>query len=223
MTTQDALKQMVATAALQEVPEDSIIGIGTGSTVNYFIDALATIKHRIQGAVASSQATAERLRACHIPVVDVNAGPISVYIDGADECNAYGQLIKGGGGALTGEKILAACTQTFVCLIDESKYVTQLGTFPLPVEVIPLARSYVARALLRLGGNPVLREGFLSDYHNPILDVHHLPILKPVALEETLNQITGVVTHGLFAKRRADKILMATSQGVRTWQPEHIL
>jgi ribose 5-phosphate isomerase A len=214
MTTQNELKHAVAMAALKEIEPDTIIGIGTGSTVNFFIDLLSQQKHHILGAISSSRASEKRLRAHGIPVLDVNEGPISVYIDGADECNHHCQLIKGGGGALTGEKIIAAIAKRFVCIIDSSKYVQQLGEFPLPVEVIPMARSYVARELVKLGGDPVYRESFVTDNGNQILDVHNLNIMTPVALEETINNITGVVTNGLFAKRSADKVLIATQNGI---------
>lgn len=219
MSTQDQQKHAAAMAALKEIEPGTLLGVGTGSTVNFFIDALAQQKSHILGAVASSVATEKRLHSLGIPVVDIHEGPISVYVDGADECNHYGELIKGGGGALTGEKILAAVAKKFVCIIDESKYVMQLGTFPLPVEVIPMARSYVARELVKLGGDPVYRQGFISDHGNIILDVHHLNILQPIALEQAINNIPGVVTNGLFAKRGADKILLATKDGVQIITP----
>ncbi|MBS0287208.1 MAG: ribose-5-phosphate isomerase RpiA [Proteobacteria bacterium] len=219
MASQDELKQKVANEALKDVVPDTIIGIGTGSTVNFFIKALAESKQKIIGAVSSSKASEKLLKECGIPVLGINEGPISVYIDGADECNHHCQLIKGGGGALTGEKIVAAIAKKFVCIIDKSKYVLQLGEFPLPVEVIPLARSYVARELVKLGGDPVYREGFVTDNGNQILDVYGLEILKPIALEETINNITGVVTNGLFAKRGADKVLIADENGVQTITP----
>lgn len=218
-TTQDQLKHAVAMAALKEIEPGTLLGVGTGSTVNFFIDALAQQKHHILGAIASSVATEKRLRAHGIPVVDINEGPISVYVDGADECNHHCQLIKGGGGALTGEKILAGVAKKFVCIIDESKYVKQLGTFPLPVEVIPMARSYVARQIVKLGGDPAYREGFVSDHGNIILDVHHLNILQPIALEQAINNIPGVVTNGLFAQRGADKVLIATENGIQMITP----
>ena len=200
-------------AAIKEIGHETLIGVGTGSTVNYFIDALAQLKGQIQGAVSSSKETEKRLKAIGIPVVSINEGPIGLYVDGADECNEHAQLIKGGGAALTGEKIIAACSKKFICIIDASKRVKKLGTFPLPVEVIPMARSYVARELVKLGGDPVWREGVITDYGNQILDVHHLEIMTPIALEETINNITGVVTNGLFAKRGADKVLIATEFG----------
>jgi len=190
--------------------------VGTGSTANYFIDALATIKHKIEGAVASSNATAQRLKSHHIPVLDLNGvNEISVYVDGADEATHHLHLIKGGGGALTREKIVAAVSKKFVCITDDSKLVEMLGKFPLPVEVIPMARSYVARELVKLGGKPVWREGVITDNGNLILDVHNLQILEPVKLETQLNQITGVVCNGLFAQRPADILLLGTDSGVR--------
>lgn len=219
MSTQNEQKKAVAVAALKEVEPDTIIGVGTGSTVNFFIDALAEHKISLQGAVASSKETARRLKEHGYLVVDINEGPMSVYIDGADEANHHCQLIKGGGAALTGEKIIAAVAKKFVCIIDASKYVTQLGDFPLPVEVIPMARSHVARELVKLGGDPVYREGVVTDYGNQILDVHGLNILTPIALEQTINNITGVVTNGLFALRGADKVIMATEFGIETVVP----
>ncbi len=215
--TQDEMKQAVAKAALEYVVTGTIIGIGTGSTANYFIDQLAGIKHKVDGAVASSNASAERLKKHGIPVLDLNSvSEISVYVDGADESNRHLHLIKGGGGALTREKIVAAVSRKFVCIADESKLVDILGAFPLPVEVIPMARSYVARELAKLGGQPVLREGFTTDNGNVILDVHNLQIMNAVQLEETINQITGVVTNGLFARRPADVLLLGTKDGVKT-------
>jgi ribose 5-phosphate isomerase A len=215
--TQDELKKAVAHAALQYVEAGSIIGVGTGSTANHFIDALATMKGKIDGAVASSEATAQRLRKHGITVLDLNeAGSLRVYVDGADEATEHLHLIKGGGGALTREKIVAAASETFVCIADESKLVGVLGKFPLPVEVIPMARSYVAREIVKLGGEPVLRTGFKTDNGNLILDVHGLTILNPVELEEKLDHIAGVVTNGLFARRPADVLLLGGPQGVRT-------
>lgn len=212
----DDKKRAVATAALAYVEPDTIIGVGTGSTANYFIDALATIKHKIEGTVASSQATAQRLKAHNIPVLDLNSvNEISVYIDGADEATQHFHLIKGGGGALTREKIVAAVSRKFVCVADDSKLVNMLGKFPLPVEVIPMARSYVARELVKLGGQPRWREGFITDNGNMILDVHHLQILEPVKLETQLNQIAGVVCNGIFAQRPADVLLLGTDDGVK--------
>ncbi|RCN58496.1 ribose-5-phosphate isomerase RpiA [Acidiferrobacter thiooxydans] len=214
--TQDDMKKAAAEAALEFVPKSGIIGVGTGSTANYFIDLLATIKGRLDGAVASSVATAERLKRHGIPVVDLNeAGTLAVYVDGADEATVHRALIKGGGGALTREKIVAAASRSFVCIADEGKLVEVLGRFPLPVEVIPMARSLVAREITALGGEPVLRQGFTTDNGNVILDVHGLKILDPVALEERLNQMVGVVTNGLFARRGADVLLLGTANGVR--------
>ena len=213
--TQDELKQAVAKKAIEYVPAGTIVGVGTGSTANYFIDELATIKHRIEGTVASSEVSAERLRGHGIEVFDLNSvGDIEVYVDGADESTRHLHLIKGGGGALTREKIVAAASKTFVCIADESKLVGRLGKFPLPVEVIPMARSYVARQLVKIGGEPVLREGFTTDNGNVILDVHNLDIMDPVELETELDHITGVVTNGLFARRPADVLLLGTSKGV---------
>ncbi|MCW8919460.1 MAG: ribose-5-phosphate isomerase RpiA [Gammaproteobacteria bacterium] len=215
--TQDEMKQAVARAALEHVVTDTIIGIGTGSTANFFIDALAGIKGQIKGTVASSEASAARLRGHGIPVFDLNSvDEMSVYIDGADETNRYAHLVKGGGGALTREKIVAAVAKKFVCIVDESKVVEVLGAFPLPVEVIPMARSYVARELVKLGGEPVYREGFVTDNGNVILDVHTLQIMNPVELEQKLNNITGVVTNGLFALRPADVVLVGSAAGVTT-------
>ena len=213
--TQDELKRLVGEAALDYVEDDTIVGVGTGSTVNHFIDALARIKGRIEGAVSSSEASTARLKAHGIPVFDANAaGPIPLYVDGADESNRRLQLIKGGGAALTREKIVAALAEKFVCIADGSKLVDTLGRFPLPVEVIPMARSHVARQLLRLGGQPMLREGFTTDNGNVILDVHGLSIAQASELEKEINQITGVVTNGLFAVRRADVLLLGTANGV---------
>jgi len=214
--TPDEKKQQVAKAALEHVVEDTIIGIGTGSTANYFVDALAAIKHKIEGAVASSNATAERLKSHGIPVLELNSvDEISVYIDGADESNRYLHLIKGGGGALTREKIVAAVSKRFVCIADDSKLVDILGKFPLPIEVIPMARSYVARQIVKMGGKPVWREGFTTDNGNVILDVHNLKIMEPVKLETQLNEITGVVTNGLFASRSANVLLLGSDKGVK--------
>ena len=215
--TQDELKQAVAREAIKYVVEDAIVGVGTGSTANYFIDELAKIKSRIDGAVASSQATAERLKSHGIRVVDLNSvNELPVYVDGADEITEHLAMIKGGGGALTREKIVAAVAQKFVCIADASKLVGVLGKFPLPIEVIPMARSHVGRELVRLGGQPELRQGFTTDNGNLILDVYGLSILKPLELEAELNNITGVVTNGLFARRGADVLLLGDSAGVRT-------
>jgi ribose 5-phosphate isomerase A len=214
--TPDEKKQQVAKAALEYVVPDTIIGIGTGSTANHFVDALASIKHTIEGTVASSNVTAERLKSHGIPVLELNSvDEISVYIDGADESNRHLHLIKGGGGALTREKIVAAVSKKFVCIADDSKLVDVMGKFPLPVEVIPMARSYVARQIVKMGGNPIWRDGFTTDNGNVILDVHNLQIMQPVQLEAELNQIIGVVTNGLFAARPADVLLLGSDQGVK--------
>lgn len=213
--TQDELKKASAEAALEYVESGMIVGVGTGSTANYFIDGLARIKGKLEGTVASSEASAERLRGHGIPVLDLNsAGDLQLYVDGADETTRHLHLIKGGGGALTREKIVAAASDKFVCIADDSKLVDVLGAFPLPVEVIPMARSYVARQIVKLGGQPVLREGFTTDNGNVILDIQNMKILDPVDLETKLDHITGVVTNGLFARRGADVFLMATSNGV---------
>ena len=209
-------KQAAAEAALGFLTDDTIIGVGTGSTVNFFIDALATQRDRLRGAVSSSEVSTARLRAAGIEVLDLNqTGDLELYVDGADEADRHGRLIKGGGGALTREKIVAAASRRFVCIVDGSKVVDVLGRFPLPVEVIPMARSYVARQLMKLGGQPVLREAFITDNGNPILDVHGLRILDPHALEATINGIAGVVTVGLFAQRAADIVLVGDAGGVR--------
>jgi ribose 5-phosphate isomerase A len=211
------MKQAVARAAIEHVPVDCIVGVGTGSTANFFIDELAKIKHKIRGAVASSEASAKRLQGHGIEVVSLNdAGTLPVYVDGADEITRHMHMIKGGGGALTREKIVAAASKKFVCVCDASKLVDVLGKFPLPVEVIPMARSYIARELVKLGGQPKLREGFTTDNGNIILDVHGLQIMNPVELEGTLNQLAGVVTNGLFARRGADVLLLGTPEGVKT-------
>lgn len=214
--TQDELKQAVARAAIDYVPQ-GIIGVGTGSTANFFVDELAKIKGRFDGAVASSEATAQRLKGHGIPVYELNeVGELEVYVDGADEITVNMHMIKGGGGALTREKIVAACSRKFICLADKSKLVDVLGRFPLPVEVIPMARSYVAREMVKLGGQPRLREGFVTDSGNLILDVHGLTIMNPVEMETSLNQVVGVVTNGLFARRGADVLLLGTPDGVKT-------
>jgi len=211
------MKKAAAQAALDYVETGTIIGIGTGSTANHFIDLLAGIKGRIEGTVASSVASAERLKKHGIPVFDLNAvGDLSLYVDGADESSRHLHLIKGGGGALTREKIVAAASKKFVCIADETKLVDVLGKFPLPVEVIPMARSYVARQIVKLGGQPVLREGFTTDNGNVILDVHNLKIMNPVELEGKLNNIVGVVTNGLFAMRPADVLILGTPNGAKT-------
>jgi ribose 5-phosphate isomerase A len=214
---QQAQKKAAAEAALKYVEDDAMVGVGTGSTVNFFIDALASMKSRIKGAVASSEASARRLRDLHIPVVELNdTDGCDVYIDGADEVTEHLAMIKGGGGALTREKIVAQASRKFVCIADASKLVGVLGKFPLPVEVIPMARSFVGRELAKLGGQPQLRSGFTTDNGNLILDVRALTILKPVELEERLNNIPGAVTNGLFARRPADVLLLGTEQGVKT-------
>ena len=214
--TQDELKQAVARDAIAHVVDDAWIGVGSGSTANFFIDELAKLKGRIKGAVASSVKTAERLRAHGIPLAELNdTGTLPVYVDGADEVTEHGAMIKGGGGALTREKIVAACSRKFVCIVDRSKVVDVLGKFPLPIEVIPMARSYVAREIVRLGGQPELRQGFTTDNGNVILDVRNLKLVDPVARETELNQIAGVVTVGLFARRGADVILIGGESGVR--------
>jgi ribose 5-phosphate isomerase A len=214
---QDLQKQRAAEAAIAFVRDGEVVGVGTGSTVNFFIDALAPLKGRIAGAVSSSEASTRRLIAHGIEVLDLNStGELGVYVDGADEATRALALIKGGGGALTREKIVAAASRRFVCIVDERKVVERLGRFPLPVEVIPMARSLVARQLARLGGEAVLREGFVTDNGNLILDVHGLDIRDPAALETELNQVTGVVTVGLFARRPADVLLVGTAAGVVT-------
>jgi ribose 5-phosphate isomerase A len=217
---QDEQKQVVAREAIKHVVIDAWIGVGSGSTANLFIDELAKIKGRIKGAVASSVKTADRLKSHGIYVEDLNnVDDVPVYIDGADEVTEHGAMIKGGGGALTREKIVAAVARKFVCIVDQSKLVDVLGNFPLPVEVIPLARSYVARELVKLGGHPAWRMGFTTDNGNVILDVSGLSIVDPVALESTINQIAGVVTVGLFARRGADIILLGTDAGARMIDP----
>ena len=215
--TQDELKHAVARAALDYVVEGQLVGVGTGSTARLFIEALAEMKDRIAGAVASSEDTRQRLEGHGIKVFDLNeVTDIPVYIDGADEINVEMHMIKGGGGALTREKIVSAVAKKLVCIVDDTKLVEILGKFPLPVEVIPMARAYVTRELAKLGGTPVLREGFVTDNGNLVLDVKGLQILDPVDLETHINQITGVVTNGLFARRPADVCLMGTGTGVQT-------
>lgn len=216
--TQDEMKQAVAQAAIEYIEAGTIVGVGTGSTANFFIDELAKIKHKIEGTVASSEASAERLKGHGIEVFDLNSvSEIAVYVDGADESNKYLHLVKGGGGALTREKIVAAASKKFVCIADESKLVDVMGKFPLPIEVIPMARSFVAREIIKqIGGEPVLREGFTTDNGNIILDVHNLEIMEPTKVEQILNNITGVVTNGLFAIKPADVLLLGTPNGVKT-------
>lgn len=217
MMTQDQKKHAVAQAALKYVQDNAIIGVGTGSTVNYFIDALGTLAHSIQGAVSSSEASTKRLKALGIEVFDLNSvGSFDIYVDGADEVTQHKHMIKGGGAALTREKIVAAVAKKFICIADDSKLVGMLGSFPLPVEVIPMARSYVAREIVKLGGDPVYRQGVVTDNGNVILDVYNLEILKPIELEKQLNNIVGVVTNGLFAARGADVVLLANEQGIQT-------
>ncbi|WP_153162434.1 ribose-5-phosphate isomerase RpiA [Zoogloea sp. 1C4] len=217
--TQDELKQQAALRALDYIVEGSIVGVGTGSTANFFIDGLATMKDRIVGAVASSEASAKRLAAHGIRLFDLNdVDQMPVYVDGADEIDASLAMIKGGGGALTREKIVAAVADKFICICDATKRVECLGRFPLPVEVIPMARAQVARQLAALGGRPVLREGFVTDNGNIIIDVHGLQIADPVAFETTVDGIVGVVTNGLFARRGADVLLLATAGGVVTYE-----
>ena len=214
--TQDEMKKRAAEAALEYV-EGGIVGVGTGSTVNHFIDFLATIKSQIDGAVSSSEVSTAHMKDRDIPVLDLNyAGELDLYVDGADESNHQLQLIKGGGGALTREKIVAGASKTFICIADESKLVDVLGDYPLPVEVIPMARSHVARELVELGGTPVWREGFISDNGNLILDVQNLEITDPPSLEQEINNIAGVVTVGIFALRPADVLILGSESGART-------
>jgi len=214
---QDDLKRAVANAAIEYVPYDCIVGVGTGSTANFFIDALSEIKNKIRGAVASSEASAKRLQGHGIEVLSLNdTSDLEVYVDGADEITRHMHMVKGGGGALTREKIVAAASKKFICVCDNSKLVDVLGNFPLPIEVIPMARSSVARQLVALGGQPKLREGFTTDNGNIILDVHGLQIMNPVEFESTLDHIAGVVTNGLFAIRPADVLLLGTPDGVKT-------
>lgn len=216
LSPQDNMKKAAAEKALTYIPEDSIVGVGTGSTVNFFIDALATMKNHIQGAVSSSEQSTEKLKAYGIEVFDLNnVDDLAVYVDGADEITAHMAMIKGGGAALTREKIVAAVAKRFICIADESKQVDILGNFPLPVEVIPMARSYVARELVKLGGDPVYRQGVITDNGNVILDVYNLKIIDPYALETQINQIVGVVTNGLFAHRGADILILGTPNGTK--------
>ncbi|HEV8500961.1 MAG TPA: ribose-5-phosphate isomerase RpiA [Casimicrobiaceae bacterium] len=215
--TQDEQKQAVAREAIRYVVDDAWIGVGSGSTANFFIDELAKIKGRIKGGVASSVKTAERMKAHGIPLEELNnTGDLAVYVDGADEVTRFGAMIKGGGGALTREKVVAAASSRFICIVDATKQVDVLGRFPLPVEVIPMARSYVARELVKLGGHPAWRQGFVTDNGNVVLDVAGLAIVDPLALEATLDAIAGVVTVGLFARRGADVILVGSARGVET-------
>lgn len=213
------MKKKAAWAALDFVPRNTVVGVGTGSTVNHFIDALASIKHDIAGAVSSSVQSTEKLLALGIPVLDLNdITSFSVYVDGADEINPQKHMIKGGGAALTREKIVAAVAEQFICIVDSSKQVNVLGKFPLPVEVIPMATAYVSRELTKLGGRPVLRHGVITDNGNQILDVHDLSITDPLVLEQLLNNITGVVTNGIFARRNADIVLVGTATGTQVIQ-----
>jgi ribose 5-phosphate isomerase A len=214
--TQDEMKKNAAWAALEFIPRNTVVGVGTGSTVNHFIDALASIKYDIKGAVSSSVQSTEKLKALGIQVLDLNSiDSFSVYVDGADEINAQKHMIKGGGAALTREKIVAAVADTFICIVDQSKQVEVLGKFPLPVEVIPMASSYVARELTKLGGRPVLRAGVTTDNGNVILDVHDLAISEPLVLEQQINNIVGVVTNGIFAQRAADMVLVGSATGTQ--------
>jgi len=215
--TQDEMKRKAAEAAIEYVISDEIVGVGTGSTVNHFIDCLAEIKHKIEGAVSSSVASTERMEGYGIKVYDLNeVNGIEVYIDGADESDHYLNLIKGGGGALTREKIIAGASKKFVCIADESKLVDVMGEFPLPIEVIPMARSFIAREIVKLGGRPVYREGFVTDNGNEILDVHDLKIMEPIKLENELNKLPGIVTVGIFANRPADVLILGTPEGAKT-------
>ena len=215
--TAEQMKQAAARAAIEHVPPGAVVGVGTGSTVNFFIEALGEIKDRFEGAVSSSRASTERLRRLGIPVLDLNdVQQLPIYVDGADEITHRLHMIKGGGGALTGEKIVAAVAQRFVCIADQGKLKDVLGRFPLPIEVIPLARAHVGREMARLGGHARLREGFVSDHGNIILDVHGLASPEPIELETAIDQIAGVVTNGLFARRPADLLLLGTPEGVRS-------
>jgi ribose 5-phosphate isomerase A len=208
-------KKAAAQAALQFIEDDMIVGVGTGSTVEHFIAALGTIKQRIEGAVASSVATANKLKALSIPLIDLNSvSDLPIYVDGADEVNSARQMIKGGGGALTREKIIATVAKKFICIADETKYVDLLGGFPVAVEVLPMARSYVARQIVQLGGDPVYREGFVTDNGNVILDVFNMKLLEPRSIEDKIKNIVGVVESGIFARRTADLVLLGTQQGV---------
>lgn len=212
----EAGKRAAAQAALEFIEPDMVIGVGSGSTVDHFIAALKSMKHKVEGAVSSSIATTNQLKALAIPVLDLNSvSDLPLYIDGADEINAAKQMIKGGGGALTREKIIATVAKKFICIADASKHVELLGTFPVAVEVLPMARSYVARQIVQLGGDPVYREGFVTDNGNSILDVFNLKLLNPLAFEEQLKAIVGVVETGIFAKRKADVLLLGSEQGVK--------
>lgn len=213
--TQDELKRKTAEAALEYIKGVPIVGVGTGSTVNHFIDFLVDMRSSIDGAVSSSETTTARLKEVGIPVIDLNSvGEIEVYVDGADEVNPLKQMIKGGGGALTREKIVAAASKTFVCIVDASKEVDALGDYPLPIEVIPMARSYVAREMVKMGGRPVWREDYFTDNGNEIIDIHNLDIMEPIAMEKTINNIPGVVSVGIFAERPADIVLIGSENGI---------
>lgn len=215
------MKKQAALAAIDLIEESCVVGVGTGSTTNFFIDALIEIKHKITACVASSQASAQRLQSLSLPVVELNCvDEVHIYIDGADEVDPHFNLVKGGGGALTREKIIASAANQFVCILDESKQVPCLGTFPLPVEVIPMARSYVARELVKLGGRPVYRDQCITDNQNIILDVHDLKINQALKLEQTINQISGIVAHGIFSACRPDKVLVGTQTGVQHLQAD---
>lgn len=219
MSKQDIWKKAAAFESIQYIKNIDVIGVGAGSTVNYFIDALAGKKHQIEGAVASSVETEKRLKERGISIIDLNLiANLEIYIDGADEFNKYFYLIKGGGGALAREKIIAAAAKRFICIVDESKRVDVLGKFPLPIEVIQMARSFVAREIVKLKGDPIYRQGFITDNNNVILDVHNLNIVDPIKLEETLNNLPGVIANGLFAHRPADILLVGTSSGVQLYQ-----
>jgi ribose 5-phosphate isomerase A len=214
--SQISQKQAVAEAAIAYIKQGVVLGVGSGTTVDYFIDALKSVKNKIEVAVASSVATAEKLKALSIPVSDLNSvGEVSLYVDGADEIDPYKRMVKGGGGALTREKIIAAAAKQFLCIVDQSKQVDLLGGFPVAIEVIPMARSYVARQLVKLGGDPIYRQGFVTDNGNVILDVHNLKILDPISLEEKINNIVGVVSNGIFALRPADILLVATDHEIK--------
>ncbi len=214
--TQDEMKIAAAQAALEYIESGMVVGIGTGSTANHFIDLLATVKGKIDGTVASSVVSEERLKSHGIPVMDLNnAGQLSIYVDGADESDKHLNLIKGGGGALTREKIVAGASDKFICIADESKLVDVMGEFPLPVEVIPMARSFIGREIVKMGGKPILREGFTTDNGNIIIDIHGLEIMEPVKMEAHFNQLPGVVTIGLFAQRPADVLILGTPNGAK--------
>ena len=211
------MKKQAAWAALEYIDTNDVVGVGTGSTINYFIEALTSIKGTIKGAVSSSIASEQRLRKQHIPVLDLNnVGQIAIYVDGTDESNQHLQLVKGGGGALTREKIIAAASDKFVCIADESKLVDILGAFPLPIEVVPISRSYVSREIVKLGGKPVYREGFITDNNNVIIDVHGWKVMEIIKLERILNNIVGVITNGIFAIRPADVLLLGSIGGTKT-------